>query len=322
MSNWLSSWSAQVPAPNGSTSTSPALAALNGRLYACWKGSNNDQALWLSSSTDPVPVPPLLIRIVDSTNNSTTFAWDAFTHSTLQSLTMYMGEHSGILNWATQLAVTATSATEPLIPDYYNVWYTLQAVTIYGEKWLSNSVNVQYAVPPPPQVTVPNVVGMVYADAVTKLQGDGLQVEETSISGIFNTEDYDVTGQDTAPGTKVNNGALVKLTIKPIPQIPTTGDWHPSFSPEQGSPGLFSALAAVTPEVPADAVITSVQNMVGAAIKYAHAGYNNNKYTELDSEGTTNAFNNQPLTQGGWSADTGSDDSTAGPALSIKWKAT
>ena len=54
MSNWFSSWSAQVQAPSGATSTSPALAAFNGKLYAAWKGMDSDQRLFVSSSADGV----------------------------------------------------------------------------------------------------------------------------------------------------------------------------------------------------------------------------------------------------------------------------
>jgi beta-lactam-binding protein with PASTA domain len=62
---------------------------------------------------------------------------------------------------------------------------------------------------------------MVYADAVAKLQGDGLQVEETNVTGIFNTADYKVTSQSPAGGTQVSIGSLVKLTIEAIAQPPT-----------------------------------------------------------------------------------------------------
>jgi hypothetical protein len=214
-------WSPQAQAPFGFTSTSPALAAFNSRLYASWKGPANngiDQSLYLSSSPDPVPLPPLIIWVVNATNNSATIAWNPVSHSIFQSLTMYTGDGEGRDDLdAKQLVVTDTSCTMDLVSGQYNVWYTLRAVAIYGGQ-VSNSVNVQY---PKPPVTLPDVIGMVYADAVTKLQGDGLQVEETNVTGIFNTADYKVTGQSPTGGTPVSSGSTVQLTIAPITQPPT-----------------------------------------------------------------------------------------------------
>ena len=53
-----SAWTPQVAAPKGGTSADPALAAFNGKLYALWKGQNNDPAMWLSSSPDGVQWTP------------------------------------------------------------------------------------------------------------------------------------------------------------------------------------------------------------------------------------------------------------------------
>ena len=311
-------WSPQAQAPHGHTSTSPALAAFNDRLYAAWKGEDNDQRLFLSSSTDPVPVPPLAIWIVNATNNSTTFAWDAFSHSTLQSLTMYMGEAEGILEYGTALPVTDTSYTASLMPPVYDAWYALQAITIYGEKQVSNSINVEYPVPPPPPVTVPDVIGMVYADAVTKLQGDGLQVEEDSVTGIFNTSDYKVTGQSPKGGTQVNSGSLVKLTIEAL--TPTTGTYDLVL--EQESPGSFLYSAPPIPAagqlggVPADATITKVTGLSSVTFALAHGGPGTH-YVTLGAQVSTTAFNGQKVTVGPWSAEYSGQIAQAPASLTV-----
>ncbi len=317
-------WSPQAQAPHGHTSTSPALAAFNARLYAAWKGEDNDQRLFVSSSPDPVPVPPLVIRIVNMTNNGTTFAWDAFSHSTLQSLTMYIGEHEGVLNWGTHRPVTDTSYTADLIPPYYDVWYTLQAITIYGETQVSNSINVQYPVPPPPSVTVPDVIGMVYADAVTKLQGVGLQVGETSVTGIFNTSNYKVTGQSPAGGTQVNSGSLVNLTIEAITP-PSTGTYDLAL--KQESPNSFNYSAPVIAAsgqlggVPADATITEVTSLSSATFSLAHGGPGSH-YVPLGANASTTDFNGQKVTVDPWSAEYSGAIAQAPASLrvAIAWK--
>ena len=42
-------WSPQQVVPNALTSTAPALAPFNGRLYMAWKGAGNDQSMWFNS---------------------------------------------------------------------------------------------------------------------------------------------------------------------------------------------------------------------------------------------------------------------------------
>jgi PASTA domain len=235
-----------------------------------------------------------------------------------------MGENEGVLNWATNLLVADTSFTAPLIPPYYDLWYTLQAITVYGEKQLSNSINVQYPVQPPPPVTVPDVIGMVYADAVTKLQADGLQVEETSVIGIFNTSDYKVTGQSPAGGTQVSNGSLVNLTIEAIASS-TTGTYDLAL--EHESPSAISYSAPAIPAagqlggVPADATITGVTGLSSATFSLAHGGPGSH-YVPLGANVSTTAFNGQKVTVGSWSAEYSGAIAQAPPILkvAIAWK--
>src|ERR1035438_2152018 len=42
-------WSAQSLIPGVATSVGPSLCTYNVRLYAAWRGMNNDQAIWYSS---------------------------------------------------------------------------------------------------------------------------------------------------------------------------------------------------------------------------------------------------------------------------------
>jgi hypothetical protein len=140
MSNWFSSGSAQVQAPTGSTSTSPALAAFNGKLYVAWKGKDTDQRLLVSSSADGV-------------------------------------------NWSAQVqAPSGSTSTSPALAAFDGKLYV--------------------------------------ADAVTKLQGDGLQVEETNVTAIFNTADYKVTSQSPAGEHRSALARWSKLTIEAITQPP------------------------------------------------------------------------------------------------------
>ena len=55
-------WSPQQAVPNALTSTAPALAPFNGKLYMAWKGAGGDQSLWFSNRdfggwSPPAPIP-------------------------------------------------------------------------------------------------------------------------------------------------------------------------------------------------------------------------------------------------------------------------
>ncbi len=90
----------------------------------------------------------------------------------------------------------------------------------------------------PPRVAVPSVGGSSLADATAQLHGLGLKVSSEDQPVTDPSQDGTVIGQDPPPGTEVQRGARVRLTVGRFDAGPDTrpGDTTTQVPPDGGAP--------------------------------------------------------------------------------------
>jgi eukaryotic-like serine/threonine-protein kinase len=90
----------------------------------------------------------------------------------------------------------------------------------------------------PPRVSVPSVGGSSLADATAQLRALGLRVSSSDQPVTDPSQDGTVIGQDPSPGTEVQRGSSVSLTVGRVESGTDggAGDTQPQAPPDGGNP--------------------------------------------------------------------------------------
>ncbi len=100
----------------------------------------------------------------------------------------------------------------------------LVAAGALGYRLLTGAGGDSAATPPPGQVKVPSFIGQQYADAQTTALGLGIEVYQKEFVKSSDQAEGTVTNQDVGPGTSVDKGSRVGLTVVSGKELVTVPD--------------------------------------------------------------------------------------------------